>query len=169
LKEISGMTLANLVTPERVIPHLRAALKAQVLQALAHVAAAETGHDEKRIMDAVRARGDLTSFGIGRGIALPHGTVSGLGQPLAVFARLGAPVDFGAADGRPADLAMLILTPEGEDATLLRALALAARRLRDREVAEKLRGATGAEALHVVLTSDVWRRSPHDLRAERHI
>jgi hypothetical protein len=30
-------------------------------------------------------------------------------------------------------------------------------RLRDRELAEKLRGAANAEALHVVLTSDTWR------------
>jgi PTS system nitrogen regulatory IIA component len=76
---------------------------------------------------------------------------------VAVFARLGARVDFGAADGNPADLVMLILAPEGEDTTLLRALSSVARRLRDREVAEKLRGATDAEALHVILTSDAWR------------
>jgi PTS system nitrogen regulatory IIA component len=140
-----------------------------VVQALARVAAAETGLDDERIKDAVRARGDLTSFGVGRGIALPHGTVRGLRQPVAVFARLERPVDFGAADGRPADLVMLILAPEGGDATLLRALAWAARRLRDRDVAEKLRGAAGAEALHIVLTSDVWRRPLHDAMAERRI
>ena len=83
--------------------------------------------------------------------------VTGLRQPMAVFARLDARVNFGAADGSPADLVVLILAPEGEDTMLLRALSCVARRLRDRELAEKLRGAVDAEALHVVLTSDAWR------------
>ena len=154
---MSGIALASLVTPQRVIARLRASRKQQVLRTLARVAAAESGLDAKEIKDAVARRGDLTSFGIGRGLALPHATVAGLRQPVAVFARLDARVDFGAADGNPADLVVLILAPEGEDTTLLRALSSVARRLRDREVAEKLRGATDAEALHVILTSDAWR------------
>jgi nitrogen PTS system EIIA component len=154
---MSVLTLADLVTPERIVPSMRAARKREVVQALARLVGDETGPDEKHARDAVLARGDLTSFGIGRGLAIPHATVPGLPQPLGVFARLETPVDFGAADSRPADLVMLVLAPEGQDTMLLRALSCAARRLRDPEVAEKLRGATSAEAAHVILTSDAWR------------
>jgi PTS system nitrogen regulatory IIA component len=154
---MSTITLANLVTHERIATGLRAVRKGQVLDDLARMAATGTGLDERAILAAVSARADLTTFGIGRGLALPHATVGGLQQPVGAFARLETPVDFGALDEMPADLVMLILAPEGEDSLLLRALACAARRLRDREVAAKLRGAANAEALHIVLTSDAWR------------
>jgi hypothetical protein len=54
-------------------------------------------------------------------------------------------------------LLALILSPGGDATALLRALACAPRRLRDRDVAERLRAAVGAEAVHAVLTSDGWR------------
>jgi nitrogen PTS system EIIA component len=154
---MSRISLADLVTPERVMPRLQAARKHHVVQALARLAGDETGLDDNHISDTVLARGDLTSFGIGRGVAIPHATMPALAQPYGVFARLETPVNFGAVDGRPADLVLLILAPEGKDTMLLRALSRAARRLRDLEVTEKLRGATSAEALYIVLTSDAWR------------
>jgi nitrogen PTS system EIIA component len=99
---------------------------------------------------------DLTSFGLGRGLAIPHASVTGLPKALGAFAQLETPVDFGAADGQPADLVLLILAPEGKDSMLLRALSCVARRLRDREVAAKLRSADTAEAVHMILTTDSW-------------
>jgi PTS system nitrogen regulatory IIA component len=154
---MSTIILADLVAQERIVARLGAASKGRVVRALAHLVASDAGLGEQEIRDAVHVRGDLTTFGIGRGLALPHATVAGLRRPLAAFARLEKPVDFGALDGTPADLVMLILAPQAEDGMLLRALACAARRLREREVAEKLRGAANAEALHIVLTSDAWR------------
>ena len=154
---MSTITLADLITQERIAAGLRATRKGRVVRDLARMAATGTGLDERAIVTAVMARGDLTTFGIGRGIAIPHATVAGLQHPLAAFARLETPIDFSAVDEIPADLVMLILAPEGEDSLLLRALACAARRLRDREVAGKLRGGGNADALHIVLTSDAWR------------
>jgi PTS system nitrogen regulatory IIA component len=108
------------------------------------------------------ARDDLTTFGVGRGVAIPHGTVPGIAKPLGAFARLKRPVDFGAADGCAADLVFLLLAPESDPSILLRALSCVARRLRDREVVEHLRVETGTDAIHVILTSDSWRgHDPH--------
>jgi PTS system nitrogen regulatory IIA component len=154
---MATIKLADLVTQERIATGLRATRRGGVVRALARLTAPGTAVTEQQIGAAVMARGDLTTFGIGRGLALPHAAVADLRQPLGAFARLETPVEFGAFDGAPADLVMLILAPQGEDSLLLRALACAARRLRDREVAEKLRGAGNTEALHIVLTSDVWR------------
>jgi PTS system nitrogen regulatory IIA component len=57
----------------------------------------------------------------------------------------------------PSDLAFLLLSPEGDNPTHLRALACVVRRLRDCEVAECLRSANDVEALYTLLTSDAWR------------
>jgi PTS system nitrogen regulatory IIA component len=149
--------MADLITPERVILTLYAANKLRVIEKLSCFAAARTRLDEELVRRALVMREDLTTFGVGRGIAIPHATVPGISEPLGAFARLKRPVDFGAADGRVADLVLLILAPEKDPGILLRALSCVARRLRDREVAKRLRAETSAEAAHVILISDSWR------------
>ncbi|MBM1173525.1 PTS sugar transporter subunit IIA [Microvirga arabica] len=124
---------------------------------MSHVAAGEVCLDRCTVQQAVVARGEHSTFGFGRGVAIPHAMLSGLEHPLGVFARLRPAQDFGAADGIPSDLAFLLLSPEGDDPTHLRALACVVRRLRDPEVAECLRSADDAEALYTLLTSDAWR------------
>jgi hypothetical protein len=93
--------------------------------------------------------------------------MAGLNRPIGVFARLKPACDFGAMDGRGVDLALLLLTPQGDDAMLLRALACGARRLRDPDVVSRIRAANGAVAMHAVLTSDAWRfvHDPHAMQS----
>lgn len=159
---MSRIRMADLITPERIIPALYAADKRQVIDKLSRRAAAHTGLNRELVRHAVLRHEDLTTFGVGRGIAIPHAVVAGIAKPIGVFARLKRPVDFGAADGRPADLVVLLLVPDTDAGLLLPALSCAARRLRDREVARRLRAQTGAEAAHAILTTDSWRgHDPH--------
>lgn len=154
--------MASLITPARVLPRLRARDARQVVCELTRIAAgAELDHFQ--VQQAVHARGETSCFGFGRGIAVPHALVPGLEAPLGVLARLHPAQDFGAADEMPTDLAFLLLSPDGDDPTHLRALACVVRRLRDRDVAARLRSAEGAEAIHAVLTSDAWRGTEHAL------
>jgi PTS system nitrogen regulatory IIA component len=128
-----------------------------VISHLSHVAAEEVSLNPCTVQQAVAARGEHSTFGFGRGIAIPHAPLSGLKQPVGFFTRVWPAQDFGAADGLLSDLAFLLLSPEGDDSTHLRALACVVRRLRDPEVAECLRSADDAEALYTLLTSDAWR------------
>ena len=159
--------MADLVTPDRVIPALYAANQLQVIEKLSCIAARRSGVDFELVRHRVLEREDLTTFGIGRGIALPHATVPGLSEPIGVFARLKQPVDFGAADGRLADLVLLLLAPEEDLGILLRALSCVARRLRNRDVVTLLRSENSFEATHVILTADSWRGDDHPLDAKR--
>ncbi len=154
---MASKLLASLITPERVIPWLRARDVRHVVHALTRVATAETLLDREMVRRAVVDYGEASCFGFGRGVAIPHALIPGLEQPIGAFARLKPAQDFDAADELPADLVFLLLSPEGDDPTHLRALACVARRLRDREVAARVRSAKDAEAIHVVLTSDAWR------------
>lgn len=149
--------MTSLITPARVIPHLRAPHVRHVISEMSRLAATETSLDHELILQAVLTRGETSSFGFGRGVAVPHAMVPGLRQPIGVFARLNPAQDFEAADDVPSDLVFLLLSPEDDDPTHLRTLACVVRRLRDREVAARLRSAEGAEAIHSVLTSDAWR------------
>ncbi len=149
--------MASILAPDRVIPKLRAKTGVQVVRAMARVAAQAVPPDADGIAEAVLARAAPSSYAVGEGVALPHATMAGLGRPVAVFARLDPACDLGAMDGRAVDLVLLLLTPEGDGATLLRALACGARRLRDPDVVARVRSANGAGAMHAVLTSDSWR------------
>jgi PTS system nitrogen regulatory IIA component len=149
--------LASLITPGRVIPHLRAHDIRHVVDAMIRAAAAEASLDRETVLRAVMDRAASSSFGFERGVAIPHARIPGLEYPVGVFARLEPAQDFGASDDIAADLVFLLLSPDGDDPTHLRALACVVRRLRDHEVAARLRSAKDAQAIHVVLTSDTWR------------
>jgi len=141
----------DLVTPNGIIPNLRAGSKKQALQELARKAAEVTGQHERAIFDVLLERERLGTTGVGRGIAIPHGKLPGIRGVLAIFARLEKPVDFEAIDEQPVDLMCLLLAPEQAGADHLKALARVSRLLRDPVLCDKLRGADSADALYALL------------------
>jgi nitrogen PTS system EIIA component len=146
------MEITDLVTPDSVVPHLKAASKKQALQDLARHACSIAGVDERSIFDALLERERLGSTGVGLGIAIPHAKLSGLTELHGVFARADSPIDFDAIDEQPVDLVFLLLAPESAGADHLKALARVSRLLRNHDVCEKLRGAESAEAIYALLT-----------------
>jgi PTS system nitrogen regulatory IIA component len=146
------MDLSDLVTPDAILPALKASSKKQVLQALAEKAAMITGRDEREIFDTLVQREKLGSTGVGNGIAIPHGKLADLDRIYGLFARLSMPIDFEAADDQPVDLVFLLLAPKGSGADHLKALARVARLLRQQSVVAKLRACTDKSALYAALT-----------------
>lgn len=146
------MPLSDIVTPKSVIPALKVNSKKHALAEIAARAAALSGQNERTILDVLVQREKLGSTGVGQGVAIPHGKLPKLERLFGLFARLDRPVDFESLDGEPVDLIFLLLAPEGAGADHLKALAAAARVLRDPEIARKLRQSRDAEALYAVLT-----------------
>jgi len=148
------MTLADLMHRDHVFVRLRAADKPRLLQELARRAGAALGLAPAEIAAALAAREGLGSTGVGAGIAVPHAQVSHLPATAAFFAQLERPVDFASIDGRPVDLVFLLLGPPQARTEHLALLAAGTRRLRDRAVAEALRGAATPEAVRALLLAD---------------
>jgi len=146
------MEIADLLSPDAVLSHLKAASKKQVLQEMAHKATVLTGLPERRIFETLTEREKLGSTGMGQGIAIPHGRVAGVEKMTGLFAQLDHPVDFDAMDDQPVDLIFLLLAPEGAGADHLKALARVSRLLRNQAVCEKLRAAPQAATLYALLT-----------------
>lgn len=111
---LAYLLMNDLITPDGILPNLRAGSKKQALQELARKAAELTDQHERAIFDVLLERERLGTTGVGRGIAIPHGKLPGLTQVTAVFARLEKPVDFEAIDEQPVDLMCLLLAPEQE-------------------------------------------------------
>jgi len=146
------MELAEILSEDSVIVCSGIKTKLDVLQRLSECAAKITGQDATTIFDAVNAREQLGSTGLGNGIAIPHGKFAGIGSVTAVFARLETPVEFEAVDDQPVDLVMLLLAPMGAGADHLKALARVARIMRTDSVVARLRRCDDATALRTILT-----------------
>lgn len=145
--------IADLLAARSVVAQLRAANKRQVLQELARRAAAQTELSDRRIYDVLNERERLGSTGIGRGVAIPHGKLAELPRIFGMFGRLERPVPFEAIDGQPVDLVFVLLTPADAGADHLTALSRISRLLRDQAMCEKLRGASGPDALYALLAT----------------
>ena len=146
------MEIADLLSPDAVLAHVKATTKKQVLQEMAHKAALLTKLPERRIFDTLLEREKLGSTGMGQGIAIPHGRIAGIEKMTGLFAQLDHPVDFDSMDDQPVDLVFLLLAPEGAGADHLKALARVSRLLRNQAVCEKLRAAPQAATLFALLT-----------------
>ena len=148
------MEISDLLKPEAIIAHLKAANKKQALQELAKCASEITGVSDRRIFETLLERERLGTTGVGNGIAIPHGKLPDFKRLYGFFARVDKPLDFEAIDEQPVDLIFLLLAPEGAGADHLKALARVSRLLRDATTCEKLRGATSADGLYMLLVQN---------------
>lgn len=147
------MSILEFLSPDSVIPNLRAKGKKQILQELSAQAARRLpALDEREIFETLLQRERLGSTGIGDGVAIPHGKLPALDRMFGLAARLERPVDFEALDGQPVDLAVLLLAPEKAGADHLKALAQIARILREPGLLERIRNARDESALYALLT-----------------
>jgi PTS system nitrogen regulatory IIA component len=142
------MAIGELIGANHIIVGLRVSDKAQLLHELARRTAAALSLDQRMILDALQARENLGSTGLGKGFALPHARLDSLPGFFALFVRLARPIDFARIDGLPVDLVILLLTPVNAGNQHLATLAALARPLRNEAFLRRLRQAPDAIALH---------------------
>ena len=147
------MKIKDVIGPEQVEVGLRVSDKAQLLRELSRRAAAAVSIDQSVIHDALLARENLGSTGLGKGFALPHARLDTSHGFFALFVRLARPVEFAAIDGQPVDLIILLLTPANAGNQHLAMLATLSRPLRDAEFVQRLRRAPDTAAIYKLLAS----------------
>lgn len=153
------MYIADMLSPQGVLPALRVTSKKQALQELARRAADVTGQPERAIFEVLVERERLGTTGVGYGIAIPHGKLAELDRLHCLFARLETPVEFDSIDEQPVDLICVLLAPEKAGADHLKALARVSRLLRDRTICDKLRGTESRDGLYAILTESAASRA----------
>ena len=146
------MELVDIVSPDAVLPVVKASGAKQALQEIGRRAADAYGLDCRAVTEGLLAREKLGSTAMGSGVAIPHTRVEGLTNIVGVFARLQKPVDFEAADGQGVDLLFALLAPEEAGADHLRALARVSRLMRSETMRQKLRSSDDPVALHALLS-----------------
>lgn len=145
------MEFRDLLAPTAVALDVPATSQKAVFERAAALLADATGVSEEALCTALVERERLGTTGFGGGTAIPHGRVVGLERMAVAVVRTAQPLDWHALDGLPVDLVVALVGPEAAGADHLKCLALVSRTLRDRQLVEKMRGATQAGALWTLL------------------
>jgi PTS system nitrogen regulatory IIA component len=145
------MEIEDLLDRRAVTPKVSAPTKRHALSLVADTAARRFGLDAGVVLEALLAREQAGSTGVGAGVAVPHARVPNLDRMRGVFVRLESAVDFDSVDGRPVDLLFALLAPADAGSEHLRALARVSRMLRQSELREQLRGAHTTDAIYALL------------------
>lgn len=133
------MAISDLLSAADVILDVSANNKRSLLETLSAEAASRLGCSSQEILEALRAREQIGSTALGRGVALPHAELSGTQPPVVLFTRLRRPIDFDARDDEPVDLVFLVLWPAGAAKGLLPAMSEICRALREPQSLRRLR------------------------------
>ena len=143
----------SLLPAEAVEARVAIASKAALFAHLSQVGARASALPESAVAEALATRERLGPTGFGGGTAIPHARLPSLTRFHMGVVTLAEPIDYEAVDGQPIDLAVLLLSPVDAGAEHLKLLARISRLLRDTAEVTRLRGATSADALHLLLVS----------------
>lgn len=134
------MTLAEILSPDRIRLNVDAGSKKRALEALSElISQADPTLSSRSVCDCLTAREKLGSTGLGFGVAIPHGKLKVLEGTIGAFVRVRHGVDFDAPDGQPVDLLFGLLVPEDVTEEHLELLAQLAERFNDEDFRDGLR------------------------------
>lgn len=101
--------------------------------------------DKEEYKKAILAREDLSTTGIGDGIAIPHGKTNAVKKASLAAAVCKDGVDYDSLDGMPANLFFMIAVPDNSDNLHLEVLARLSTILMDEEFRKKLINCTNKD------------------------
>lgn len=107
--------------------------------------------DHQNALNALLAREEETTTGVGMGIGIPHAKTDAISRPSLAFTRSESGVDFGSMDGEPATLVFMILVPNEGGEEHLNILSSLSRALMHDDVRDSLHNADNAEAVQDTL------------------
>ena len=151
----TALHLTSVLNAECTKSNVHCASKKRALEIISELAANQLGLPAQVIFDALLTRERMGSTGIGAGIAIPHGKLEeDTLRAVGVFIQHDQPIAFDAIDNQPVDLLFALLVPADQCKTHLHTLSLVAKKLADKAVCRRLRGAQSDEELFQIMTQD---------------
>jgi PTS system nitrogen regulatory IIA component len=149
------MKLATILSPELTFCNVESDSKMQLMQECSErIASKIEGLTAAEIFDALLAREQLGSTGLGDGIAIPHCRIPRCQKTVGCLVKLQQGVDFDAIDSKPVDLLCFLLVPENTLEGHLQVLSMLAEHFTDAAFCTRLRAAQTDEALYRAAVAD---------------
>lgn len=151
------MRITELLTKATIHLALKSTQKTDVIEELITVLdSAGKLADRSEYKEAILAREEQSTTGIGEGIAIPHAKTNAVKQSAIAFGRSKKGIDYESFDGQPAYLFFMIAAKEGANNTHLEALSRLSMMLLKEEVRRELLEADSEdEILDIINRNDV--------------
>lgn len=149
-----AMTLGDILTPEQIVPELRASNRWEAIDELIGllVQGGKIKPEHREAVTAVvKKRETSMSTGIGFGIGIPHASTEVIGEVTGAFGRSTKGINFDALDNQPVRHVMLFLVPQGQFQKHLHTLADIAKKLHNKEFRAALEIAPDAAGIYRVI------------------
>ena len=143
------MQLDEILTPGLCQAKLTGVSKKRVLTNVSELVAQQNELLEaNEVFNALMAREQLGSTGLGDGTAIPHCRVSCCQKILGALITVDNPIDFDSIDGKPVDILFVLLVPEQKTDEHLKVLAELAELFNDEDFCYTLRHTQDSEDLY---------------------
>lgn len=109
--------------------------------------------DRNTVLEAVLAREQTRSTGIGSGIAIPHGKCKAVKELVMAVGIAHEPIDFASVDEKPVTIVLLLVSPANQTGPHIQALARISRLMLDEKFKQGFEKATSAEQVYELLSS----------------
>ncbi len=106
------MLLETIISPDLTFCNVEGVSKKRLLETSSELIASKVDVDADEVYDALIAREQLGSTGLGNGIAIPHCRVPKCKKTVGCLIKLSSAIDFDAIDQKPVDLLFFLLVPE---------------------------------------------------------
>jgi len=145
------MQLEDILTPERCYCDVEGVSKKRLLKTVSENIEKNVGYlDANKVFDALLAREQLGSTGLGNGIAIPHCKVPECKGILGCILTLEEPIDFDSIDSKPVDLIFVLIVPDEQSDAHVKALSQVAQLFNDDNFCIILRNTHDNEDLYNV-------------------
>ncbi len=148
------MILTRILKPVCVIVPLKSTDKRSVITELVNVLDANDQlSDKDAALQAVLAREQTKSTGIGSGVAIPHGKSKVVKELVMAIGIAPNPIDFDSVDSKPVSIIILLVSPLDQTGPHIQALAQISRLMLDEDFRNKLQNAHSAQEVCELLST----------------
>ncbi|UOQ45876.1 fructose-specific PTS transporter subunit EIIC [Halobacillus salinarum] len=140
------MKITDLLTKDTILLNMQASSKAEAIDELiGKLDRAGKLNNRDEYKQAIEAREQQSTTGIGEGIAIPHAKTDAVKEPAIAFGRSQEGLDYESLDGQPTNLFFMIAASEGASNAHLETLSSLSSYLMDKEFRRKLEEAKSIE------------------------
>ena len=107
--------------------------------------------NQKTLFEKIIQREKLGNTSISNGIAMPSALIDQIEKSFVLFTTLSDPIDYGSADKKLVDLVCLVVSPTSSKSKHLYILSNFSRLLKNKHIANQLRGCENSDSLFAVL------------------
>lgn len=143
------MQLEDILSPERTYCSLEGVSKKRLLARISELMSENLDELEAdEIFQALMAREQLGSTGLGNGIAIPHCRVALCKEITGALITLETPIEFDSIDAKPVDILFVLIVPEQQNDDHIKTLAGLAELFNDEDFCYTLRHTHDSEDLY---------------------